>query len=229
MIRSPFGLLKPYEDLLEISLITREDAVYDDKGIASVLEAEHLASLKQVHGNRTTFVEEETIGTEEADGMITDTLNLTLAIRSADCQTFAVYAPSTHVTGVLHVGWKGLLHDAIPAWIALFCRTFRVTPSEVLIVAGPSLCKRCAEFTDPLQELKGIDPKFFEGRNVDLQGIAEDQFFALGIKPEHFERYPGCTKCEPETYWSYRADKEKVGEGYRNVLAVKLVMSEISE
>lgn len=222
MIEHPFALLRPYEDRVDVTLLTREDNVFDDAATMEALHADYLASAKQVHGNRTIIVDDETIGEEEADGMITDTENLTLMMRSADCQTFAAYSPSMHVAGVLHVGWRSLLNDAIPAFLSTMSRAFRTAPSGLLIVAGPSLCTKCAEFTDPSTELKGIDPKFFDGRHVNLRGIAEDQLFALGIKPAHFERHPGCPKCEPHVYWSYRADKEPVLEGARNVLAIRL-------
>jgi polyphenol oxidase len=222
MIESPFALLRPYADRVDVRLLTRADDVFDDEAAAEALEADYLASLNQVHGNRTVIVEDETVGEEEADGMITDTENLTLCVRAADCQTFAAYSPSMHVAGVLHAGWRGLLNDAIPAFLSTMSRAFRTAPSELLIVVGPSLCTKCAEFTDPKTELKGIDPKFFEERHVNLRGIAEDQLFALGVKPTHFERYPGCTRCNPELYWSYRADKDLVLKGARNVLAIRL-------
>jgi polyphenol oxidase len=222
MIPSPFTLFRPFEDVLEVRLLTREDNMKDDEGTVEALEADHLASLIQVHGNRIQIVEEETIGELEGDGMLTDAENLTLVTRAADCQIFVAYAPSMHVIGVLHAGWKGLLNDAIPAFISSMSRTFRVSPAELLIGAGPSLCMQCAEFTDPVTELKGINPKFFEGRHANLQKIAEEQLFSLGVKPENFERHPSCTRCEPSTFWSYRADKEKINEGYRNVLAIRL-------
>lgn len=222
MITHPFKILQPFKDDIDVMLLMREDDVKDDEGTAEALDADYLASCVQKHGNKVVYVEDETMGEEEADGMITSTENLTLAIRAADCQIFVAYAPQMHVCGVLHAGWKGLLADAVPSFLSSLSRAFRVSPSELLIGAAPSLCTKCAEFTDPLAELKGIDPKFFEGRHANLRGIAEDQLFSLGVKPANFERLPGCTRCEPNTYWSYRADKEKVLEGYRNVLAIRL-------
>jgi polyphenol oxidase len=222
MITHPFKILQPFQDEIDVMLLIREDDVKDDEGTAEALDADYLASLIQKHGNKVVYVEDETMGEEEGDGMVTNVENLTLAVRSADCQTFVAYAPSAGACGVLHAGWKGLLADAMPSFLSSLSRAFRVSPSELLIGAGPSLCTKCAEFTDPVAELKGIDPKFFHGRCADLRGIAEDQLFSLGVKPEHFERHPGCTRCEPNTYWSYRADKEKVLEGYRNVLAIRL-------
>jgi YfiH family protein len=219
---SPFAILQPFADKLDVALLTREDGVKDDAGTQSLLGWEHLATVQQVHGNRTIYVTDDTRRDEEADGIVCDEPFLGLAIRAADCQIFGFYDPRMEAIGVLHAGWKGLLNDAIPAFVSSMSRSFRISPSDLYVVAGPSLCTQCAEFTDPLTELKGLDPKFFHGRHADLRGIAEDQLSALGIRSDRFERHPACTKCSASTYWSYRADKEKVLEGYRNVLALRL-------
>jgi polyphenol oxidase len=223
MIEHPFALLRPYSDQVTVRMLTKADNASDDESIRSALKVEEISTLKQVHGNRTILVDEPTHRTEEADGMLTDLEELTLCIRTADCQSFAIVDTSMDVVGVLHVGWRGLVNDAIPAFFSILSRAYKVAPSEVLVVAGPSLCLQCAEFTNPSEELRGVSPRFFHGRHVDLRGAAEDQLFSLGVKPEHFERYPACSRCENEKHWSYRAEREKVGtEGFRDVLAISL-------
>ena len=222
MLQSPFQLLRPFEEVLDVQLLTRADNVHTDEQALTLLGAERMATTKQIHGNRTIVVTDESRRDEEADGMITDEIGLTLAIRAADCQIFGVYEPRMHVAGVLHAGWRGLLAGAIPAFISAFSRAHRVSPAELLVVAGPSLCQQCAQFTDPLKELRDIDPKFFDGQHVNLQGIADDQLFSLGIAKDHFERHQDCTRCNPQTYRSYRSDPESVKQGFHNVLALTL-------
>ena len=68
--------------------------------------------LHQVHGNTTIVARQPMLSTEQADGVITDAVGLPLAIRAADCQNFAVYAPEAHVGGVLHAGWSGMIQEA---------------------------------------------------------------------------------------------------------------------
>lgn len=221
MIRSPFALFRPYEDCLTVSLFTKKDRVQSSR-LAERLGTS-FACPKQVHGVRTVNVSEPLNRTVEADGVITDQADLTLAVLSADCQTFVVYAPKKHVAGVLHAGWRGLLAGAIPSFFKTLHEEFGALPEDALVGASPSLCRNCSEFSDPLRELPGIDPKFFIGRLVDLHGIADAQLHALGIAKDRLERLPDCPRCQNNAYWSYRGgDQAAVREGWENALTCTL-------
>lgn len=224
MTDQPFTLFSPYADRFRVELLDRSGDAHDDALIAATLGCDNIASLRQVHGNQIIAVHEPTHREEQADGLITDTPNLTLTIRASDCQTFVAYDPELHVTGLLHAGWRGLVAKAIPAFIGALRTELGADPSRLLIAAGPSLCRQCAEFTDPVTELTGINPQFFQGRNADLRAVAEDQLFATGVKPEHFERHPDCTKCDNDRWLSYRGrDREAVAGGAGNVVACTLL------
>lgn len=222
MIYQPFELFRPFSADIEVRMLTKEDNIKTDGEMRVPLEADFLATVDQPHGTKIVLVSEELDHDRDADGMITEFPDVTLAARAADCQLFVAYDPTMKVVGILHAGWRGLVSGAIPAFLSRMSIAYRCAPSDLYVAAGPSLCMKCAEFTNPAEELKGFDAKFFEGRHADLQGIADQQLAELGIKPEHFERHPDCPRCKPDIYWSYRADKTSALEGYRNVLSVKL-------
>lgn len=98
---------------MHVSFLTKEDNIHTDADIAARTGAHEIASLWQVHGNRTIIVREPTERKEQADGLITDKPDLLLTIRAADCQQILVYAPEQRVVGLLHVGWRGLLSSPI--------------------------------------------------------------------------------------------------------------------
>jgi len=186
--------------------------------------SENAVTLDQVHGNTTVLAGMPKQYFAKADGVMTNISGLDLTIQAADCQNFALYAPDVHACAVLHAGWRGLLCGAIPKCIDTFCKHWNVTPGDIHVTAGPSLCTVCAEFSDPIAELVGIDPRFFSGRNVDLQGIAEMQLFATGISPNKFYRHPDCTRCTSTKYLSYRGgDREVVIAGISNMLVITLL------
>lgn len=204
-------------------MLTKIDHVHDDARLASALGTQAFVALRQVHGARTIAVDAPAQRNEEADGLVTDSVGLTLTIRSADCQTFLVFDPVTTSIGVLHVGWRGLLCGAIAAHMKVLKDACGVRPETALVCAGPSLCTACATFTDPATELTGIDPHFFHGRCADLRGIADAQWAAQGIVASKMERMSACTRCNPAEYWTYRGgDREQVIGGYTNVLAVRM-------
>ena len=221
MISSPFALFRQFEDV-EVFLFQKEDVLTTDQALLRAIQDSPLITLDQVHGNETVIVDAPSLSIFKADGALSKAQNLTLAIRVADCQCFVAYAPKQKVIGVLHAGWKGLLNGMIPEFFKTLERVFYARPDEVFVGLGPSLCLHCSEFTDPVQELPGIDPKFFDGRLVDLQGIADAQLDAAGVPVSQRERMSDCTRCRNDLYWSYRGgDREAVKQGARNVLTIR--------
>jgi len=220
MINSLFSLFAPFPELTVV-LFTKEDAIMRDEQVLKALGGEAIAGLHQMHENRTIRVNKPLARNEQADGMVTDTKNLILTVRTADCQPFIAYAPKHGVIGVLHVGWRGLIAGAIPSFFDVLKEEWRIEPNEMLVAAGPSLCRECADFSDPETELFPLSSSFMHGKNVDLQDAADAQLSAMGV--ERLERSQDCTRCHPEVYWTYRGgDREEVREGKTNVLACVL-------
>ncbi len=222
VMHQPFSLFAPFSDRIRIDFCARHTNIHSDEDAARFLSVTNVASAQQVHGNTTIVVDQPVKRVAGADGIITRTPNLTLLMRVADCQCFAVYDPTKNMVGALHAGWKGIVTGAIPAFFAVM-KEQGSNPADVFVYAGPSLCTRCAEFTDPMKELPGIDAQFFDGRCVDLRGIADKQLRDAGIQSDHMERSPDCTKCKSDIYWTYRGgDKDAVLRGAENILACRL-------
>lgn len=230
MFISPFSLLRPFENRLTIGLFTKADdirtdadtartLVMKDVATAKILGAKNAASLNQMHGKRTVIVREPTNRPEQADGMITDVPGLALCIRWADCQNFVVYAPDHHVLGAVHIGWRCLRDGTIPSFFEMLKREFDIDAEECLVAGGPSLCMKCGEFSDPLSEIPNVPQSFVSGKLVDLRGWALQQFTDAGVDIKNIEMHLDCTRCHPETYWTYRGGgREEVKSGYVNML-----------
>lgn len=220
----PSTLFAPFTDRIRIDLLTKSDHIKTDDDVAKALGVHSVASAEQTHSNKTTIVRAPIKRAPGADGLVTDVKNLTLLVRMADCQVFVVYDAAKNVAGVLHAGWRGVVCGAIPAFFEVLQNEWHSDPIDIFVYAGPSLCTQCAEFSDPAKELPGIDPRFFQGRHVDLRGIANQQLADAGVLKSQIERSPDCVKCKSDTYWSYREGKADVVEsGYRNILACTLL------
>jgi len=221
MITDPLSSFLPYQDRVRVCLSSKEDGHCTDLIMGGVLGTDHTAALRQMHGSITHVARSPLARTEAGDGLVTDQAGLALIIRAADCQTFVLYAPDAHVAAVLHVGWKGLIAGAIHSCMDTLRATWNIDPARLVVGAGPSLCMSCAEFTDPIRELPGIDPKFIDGRHTDLRGIADAQWAACGVPT--VDRMMDCTKCQADRYWTYRGgDKEAVMNGATNMLGCVL-------
>jgi polyphenol oxidase len=204
---------------LRIGIFGKSSHFSSDEECAQSLGFDHVAKLHQEHGSVTHIITEPTDFETKGDGLITHTDNLALSIRWADCQGFVVYAPTQKVLGVLHAGWRGMAAHAITKLYEKLKKEFDVDPEETFVGITPSLCKRCAEFSDPLNELPPHLHPFIDGKNVDLQAAADHELCSLGVPNDHAERHPTCTRCG-EGYWSWRRHKK---EDARNYLVVGLV------
>lgn len=223
MIENPFQIFKQFEDRLRIVIFNREDD-FSDALASKIFCVADTAGLEQVHENHTLITRESISRTEEADGLATDKNNLVLSVRWADCQNFVIYAPEKNVIGTVHAGWKGLLSGVLTEHYLALKEEWNIDPEETYVGAGPSLCFQCAEFSDPTNELPNVNPELINGHYVDLRGIANDQLDALGVPSVQRERMPVCTRCEPESYWTYRGgDKEAVSSGSTNALCAMLI------
>lgn len=219
----PFSSLRQFSDHLKIVIFEREDD-FSDVSIPNVLHASTFASLNQVHGKRTVIARAPSERMDQADGIVTDIQGLALSVRWADCQNFVVYAPKQHVVGLIHAGWRGLIAGALEEHFRVLKDEWNISPADVWIGAGPSLCTNCAEFSDPMHELGETDPEFFEGNNVNLHGIADAKLTAIGVPKLQQERLEACPCCNRDVYWTYRGgDRDAVLRGKINALAAVLI------
>lgn len=222
MIDHPFANLRPFNKQLALQFLEKSDNVVTDADMKRVTGAAKLTSLHQKHGKNVVVVRTESSRTEQADGLITDVKGLSLLIRFADCQNFVLYAPKQNVVGLIHAGWKGVVAGVIPEFFVVLKREWGILPSDVIVGGGPSLCLTCADFTDPATEVPTLAP-YIHGRTVDLIAAANQQFAAAGVPATNIERMPECTRCNPETLWTYRGGhREEVKNGFTNCFVVTL-------
>lgn len=225
MIESPFSLFASLPRPPRICLLTKADDVKSNADVARTIgrPVDQLAAVNQVHGNRVIRVHGPMNGEEEADGLVTDVANLTLKVRMADCQTFVYWAPKHSVIGALHVGWKGLIAGGVESMFDVLRNEWGIEGSDVWVGAGPSLCMKCADFTDPMRELPGIPSRFFDGLLVDLCGYGDFLLQEGGVPASQRQRHPGCTRCDPGAFWTYRGGhRDEVRAGHTNALTIEI-------
>src|SRR3989344_2402309 len=216
--KPPFLLFQQFPNI-RIGLYGKDSASSSDEECAAALGFDRVAKLNQVHGSVTHRVDQPTGFETQGDGLITNTPGLALSVRWADCQAFAIYAPKEKVIGVLHAGWKGMAAHAITKLYEQLHEAFNVTPEETFVGMAPSLCKTCADFSDPMNELPPHLHPFVEGKNVDLQAAADFELDSLGVLKHQCERHSACPRCG-DGYWSWRRDKK---ENARNYLTIGLI------
>lgn len=164
-------------------------AIADELGIQT-----EWATMRQVHGS--TVLRVDTPGLAgDADGMVTTTPGLPLAVATADC--FPVIIEGDHSTAVAHAGWRGVAAGVVG-------RTMEAVRSDGdrirRVAIGPGIGPCCYEVGDEVEAaIAGFVSRTTWGtRSVDLSDA-----IAAQVGDVEIWRSETCTFTDP-AFRSYR-------------------------
>jgi YfiH family protein len=149
------------------------------------------ATVRQVHGS--TVVPVATAGDHgDADGMTTSSVELPLAVFTADCLGMVLHGPSS--VAVVHAGWKGLDAGVVESAVGAL--------GEVTTAAiGPHIRSCCFEVGPEVADRfpAHLARTTWGTTSVDLTAAA---IARLPVEPEVVDM---CTRCGPDAF-SHRRD-----------------------
>jgi YfiH family protein len=170
-----------------------------------------LADLHQVHGAEVVAAVGAT-GAEppDADGIITSTRQLVLAVRAADCVPVILADPAAGQIGAAHCGRPGLAAGVIPRTVeALRGRG----ATDITAWIGPYVCGGCYEVPEEMRdEIAAVVPEArsttsWGTPSLDLGAGVRAQLAAAGVAVTDVSR---CTR-ETDDLYSYRRDGARAG------------------
>jgi YfiH family protein len=151
--------------------------------------------MTQVHGGAVLRVDRPGPA-GQADALVTEQVDLPLAVRTADCIPVVIHAESA--VAVVHAGWRGLAAGVLTHALAeLTDRGDRPIRAAI----GPSIGPCCYEVgPEVIAALGGSATTTTRGTaGVDLWTAAERQLAGVEVW-----RADLCTHCE-DSFHSYRA------------------------
>ena len=212
----------------------RETVLENLKLFADALgfDAESIISVSQIHSDNIRHVGEKNRGegffkaeTEPCDGYITDSENITLGVRSADCVPILLYAPETEGFGgavaAIHAGWRGTA-KGIARRVVEKLSYMGADVTSIKAAIGPSIGSCCyfvkEDFYRSFHEAAGdaLTDRFVRsvGENVwvaDLKGANREILHNSGLLFENIDLCDACTCCDPYEFYSHRYSKGKRG------------------
>jgi len=102
-----------------------------------------LAQVRQIHSAIVRRVDGETADVPAGDGLITNTLGLLLAIKTADCVPVLVADVQRRVVGAFHAGWRGTVARIVEKGVGEMRRQFGCEPADLRAAIGPCVRKCC--------------------------------------------------------------------------------------
>jgi purine-nucleoside/S-methyl-5'-thioadenosine phosphorylase / adenosine deaminase len=174
--------------------------------VASALDVDrdHLLFMKQCHGSDIALVDGPWEGDPPAaDGLVTTSTDLALAVLVADCTPVLLVDRLAGVAAAVHAGRPGMMQGVVGR--ALDAMT-DLGARAISAVVGPSVCGRCYEVPEPMRaQAVRISPvaaaiSWRGTPAIDVAAAVVDQLQARSVAVQWV---PGCSR-ESEGLFSYR-------------------------
>lgn len=177
-----------------------------------------LQVMRHVHGTNVWRVGEPLADDAEFDGLVCDRPGPVLGAFAADCIPLLFAEPEARVCGAAHAGWRGTV-AGIATNVISRMGELGARPDRIRVALGPSIGPCCfevgpevvEEFRTFLGDLPGLVVPGPHKDHIDLRVASRAILERAGVRPEHIDDRPPCTRCEGDRFFSYRRDGKEGG------------------
>ena len=160
------------------------------------------------------------------DGIVTDIPGALLTVFGGDCPPVYIVDPVRKAVGLVHAGRKGTFTRIPQVAIAQMVVKFGCDPADMYAAIGPGICKDCYEMGDEIYDefaeawgredadrvLSRYPAYDSDGRempggkyHLDLREANRLTLIRAGVPAGRIAISNVCTKCNADTFYSYRA------------------------
>ena len=175
---------------------------------AAGVAPESVVMARQVHGveiiehdsaNGNDFWGSAEVPDIEADGHISVSPGVVLAVITADCVPVALVGPGR--LALLHCGWRGLAGGLAGS------AAERIGATAAVI--GPAIGVCCYEVGEEVERQFESIPGAVSQGHLDLETVARCQLEASGVR--EIQALSLCTACDESRFYSHRRDGAQTG------------------
>lgn len=205
------------------SLLDEEPWLEHAFGTAQAVHARPYLTLKQIHSTRVVTLDEWHEGVQ-ADGLISQTAAVTLAVKTADCVPVLIADSRNRAVAAVHAGWRGTAGGIAAAAVVTLQREHGSDPGELLVALGPSIQQCCFEVGAEVGVLfRQIFPErnnWQDGDHIDLQEANRRVLLRAGVRRSNISSATACTCCGGPEFHSWRRDRT-IGCRMYSTIAIK--------
>jgi uncharacterized protein, YfiH family len=185
------------------------------------LDYKNVVLQKQNHTDIITYVSKGgSIG--ESDAMITDRLNVGLAISSADCTPVFLYDHQNKIIAGIHSGWRGTELQIVDKTLKLLKKDFACKMENIIAYIAPSISRQNYEVGAEFEEK--FESKYLVPQNgkflLDVAEVNYDLLINNGLEKYNIQKSGLCSFQMGKLLHSYRRDGAVSGRAF-GVLAMK--------
>lgn len=167
-----------------------------------------------------------TLHRQFVDGIVTDIPGALLTAFGGDCPPVYIVDPVRKAVGLVHAGRKGTFLKIPQVAIAQMTVKFGCDPADMYAAIGPGVCRDCYEMGDEIYDefaeswgredadrlLSRYPARDGDGREIpggkyhlDLREANRLTLLRAGVPESRIAISNVCTKCNSDTFYSYRA------------------------
>ncbi len=189
---------------------------------ATNCNVQNIVMVQQVHSDTVILLTKEDAFSDlysptsyEADALVTNCPNLTLAVFYADCVPVLLYDPVKKAIAAIHSGWRGTSKHITGRAIETMQTEFGSQLEDILIAIGPSIGPCCFETHEDVPNAmrasfgnsisSHITPLENGKYQVDISSIISHSLVSMGVPKNNITQSHLCTTCHPNLFWSHRS------------------------
>jgi hypothetical protein len=169
-------------------------------------------TLRQIHSAIVANAKNLKDRESEGDALVTDEVNRSIGVRTADCVPILLLDSSRRAIGAVHAGWRGSAAEVVSHAVQALTENFGSRTSDIHVAVGPSIRGCCYEVGNEVAEqFHSLFPEWTPvvgKRRLDLPEANRRQLIASGVSTDHIYDCRRCTACEPDVFFSYRREPE---------------------
>lgn len=191
----------------------------------------HTDNVLIIDNNNKKEYKFEDVSKVEIDGYICKEKNIATLVTTADCNPIIIYDKEKNIYANVHSGWKGTIKQIYLKAAQIMHNKFNSNYADLIICVGPSIKSCCfssedEEFKKKFTNIWNEEEKYIyyeEGSkifHIDLSYVIKQDFLNLGVKEENIVIPNICTKCNTNSFFSYREATQKGYDDYGTMATI---------
>lgn len=186
------------------------------------IAADRIIVPRQTHSTECRVIDRLPVAAadiEGVDALVTTMRGVGIGVSTADCVPVVMADAETGVIGVAHAGWRGAVAGIVPHTLDVM-KSLGAVAGRIRALIGPCICAGCFEVGEEVAA-QFPDPYIMRGTvwpHVDLPGYVRGQLMECGVNDADITMPDGCTRCNPDRYFSARASGIASGRNFTMVM-----------
>jgi purine-nucleoside/S-methyl-5'-thioadenosine phosphorylase / adenosine deaminase len=181
----------------------------------------HGVDIRTVHNRQEADQKPGVLGDDQyCDALVTQTPEVLLAVKTADCVPVLIGDPVTRSFAAIHAGWRGTSSSIVRRAVQQLANEYGANAGDLRAAIGPAANGCCYEvgsdvisvFNERFPDAAELFTSTRDGHaRIDLHRANRAQLIDAGVLADRIHTAPFCTMDRNDLFFSYRQEKQLHG------------------